>query len=93
MFLADYFKGINSFDSSNKITLISGNEKIEKYLSSDDELSALGNTMKNNILLTLYKIHLYQIVFILSSMKSYLWNNLLINVLFIIMNYIIYFLN
>ena len=39
----------NSFDSSNKITLISGNEKIEKYLSSDDELSALGNTMKNNI--------------------------------------------
>ena len=39
----------NSFDSSNKITLISGNEKIEKYLSNDDELSALGNTMKNNI--------------------------------------------
>ena len=36
-------------DYSNKITLINGSEKIEKYLSSDDELSALGNTMKNNI--------------------------------------------
>ena len=36
-------------DCSNKITLINGSEKIEKYLSSDDELSALGNTMKNNI--------------------------------------------
>ena len=41
--------GRNKVDSSNKITLISGNEKIEKYLSSNDELSALGNTMKNNI--------------------------------------------
>lgn len=39
----------NCVDSSNKITLISGNEKIEKYLSNEDELSALGNTMKNNI--------------------------------------------
>ena len=39
----------NSVDSSNKITLISVNEKIEKYLSNSDELSALGNTMKNNI--------------------------------------------
>lgn len=39
----------NSVDSSNKITLISGDEKIEKYLSNNDELSALGNTMKNNI--------------------------------------------
>lgn len=39
----------NSVDSSNKITLISGDEKIEKYLSNSDELSALGNTMKNNI--------------------------------------------
>lgn len=34
---------------SNKITLINGNEKIEKVLSSDEELSALGNTMKNNL--------------------------------------------
>lgn len=39
----------SSVDCSNKITLISGNEKIEKYLSNNDELSALGNTMKNNI--------------------------------------------
>ena len=39
----------NSIDSSNKITLISGNQKIEKYLSNDSDLSALGNTMKNNI--------------------------------------------
>ena len=38
-----------NIDCSNKITLINGSEKIEKYLSSDDELSALGNTMKNNI--------------------------------------------
>ena len=36
-------------DCSNKITLINGSEKIEKYLSNNDELSALGNTMKNNI--------------------------------------------
>ena len=38
-----------STNYSNKITLISGNEKIEKVLSSDEELSALGNTMKNNL--------------------------------------------
>ena len=38
-----------STNYSNKITLISGNEKIEKVLTSDEELSALGNTMKNNL--------------------------------------------
>ena len=39
----------NIIDSSNKITLIRGNEKIEKFLSNNSELSAIGNTMKNNI--------------------------------------------
>lgn len=34
---------------SNKITLFDGNEKIEKYLSDSTEMSAIGNTMKNNI--------------------------------------------
>lgn len=34
---------------SNKITLFDGNEKIEKYLSDSTEISAIGNTMKNNI--------------------------------------------
>ncbi len=38
-----------SINYTNKITLISGNEKIEKVLSADEELSALGNTMKNNL--------------------------------------------
>ncbi len=39
----------NITDCYNKITLISGSEKIEKYLTNNSELSALGNTMKNNI--------------------------------------------
>ena len=34
---------------SNKILLIDGNEKIEKYLSSNENISVIGNTMKNNI--------------------------------------------
>lgn len=36
-------------DENNKLLLINGNEKIEKYIISDEEISAIGNTMKNNI--------------------------------------------
>ena len=39
----------NIYDDSNKIMLINGNETIEKKLSLDEEISAIGNTMKNNI--------------------------------------------
>lgn len=38
-----------SENSSNKIMLFDGNEKIEKYLSDSTDISAIGNTMKNNI--------------------------------------------
>lgn len=34
---------------SNRILLIDGNEKIEKYLTSNENISVIGNTMKNNI--------------------------------------------
>lgn len=36
-------------DENNKLLLVNGNEKIEKYIISDEEISAIGNTMKNNI--------------------------------------------
>lgn len=36
-------------DKSNRILLYNGTEKLEKYVSSDDEISTIGNTMKNNI--------------------------------------------
>lgn len=39
----------NQINESNKITLVSGDEKIEKYLSSNTEISAIGSTMKSNI--------------------------------------------
>lgn len=39
----------STINNSNKITLINGDDKIEKYISGGEELSALGNTMKNNI--------------------------------------------
>lgn len=39
----------NKFNDSNKITFVSGNDKIEKYLSSNTEISAIGSTMKSNI--------------------------------------------
>lgn len=54
----EYFKNLNSNIkdksknnefSDSKIMLIKGNEKIEKNLSSNMKISALGNTMKNNI--------------------------------------------
>ena len=38
-----------SSKESNRILLIDGNEKIEKYLTSNDNISVIGNTMKNNI--------------------------------------------
>ena len=38
-----------SSKESNRILLIEGNEKIEKYLTSNDNISVIGNTMKNNI--------------------------------------------
>lgn len=34
---------------SNKITLLNGDERIEKYISDSSDISAIGNTMKNNI--------------------------------------------
>lgn len=36
-------------EESNRILLYDGTEKLEKYITSDDEISAIGNTMKNNI--------------------------------------------
>jgi len=71
----------NKFDSSNKITLISGNEKIEKYLSSDEELSALGNTMKNNIeeIINEYGDSLTEqekISVLIDIMKKYMWGEI-----------------
>ena len=39
----------NQINESNKITLVSGDEKIEKYLSSNTKISAIGSTMKSNI--------------------------------------------
>lgn len=36
-------------DESNKLLLFDGNEKLEKYIIASDEISAIGNTMKNNI--------------------------------------------
>ncbi len=36
-------------DKTNRILLYDGTEKLEKYVASDDEISAIGNTMKNNI--------------------------------------------
>lgn len=36
-------------NSTNKITLFYGEEKIEKYLATSTEVSTIGNTMKNNI--------------------------------------------
>ena len=52
--LKTIIKSIKSVDSiksvnSNKLTLIYGNEKLEKYLNLEDKISAIGNTMKNNI--------------------------------------------
>ena len=38
-----------SSKESNRTLLIDGNEKIEKYLTSNDNISVIGNTMKNNI--------------------------------------------
>ena len=40
---------IDKVNANNKITLVNGSEKIEKYLSSNDNISAIGTTMKNNI--------------------------------------------
>ena len=40
---------MESSKESNRILLIDGNEKIEKYLTSNDNISVIGNTMKNNI--------------------------------------------
>lgn len=42
-------KGSDGIDESNKLLLVNGNEKLEKYIISPDEISAIGNTMKNNI--------------------------------------------
>lgn len=42
-------KDLNTYNDSNKIMLVSGTKTIEKYLSSEDDVSAIGNTMKNNI--------------------------------------------
>ena len=36
-------------NETNKITLVSGEEKIEKYLRASNEISAIGSTMKSNI--------------------------------------------
>lgn len=38
----------NASDTS-RITLIDGNEKFEKYITSSEDISAIGNTLKNNI--------------------------------------------
>lgn len=40
---------IRNIDTSNKITLVYNNEKIEKYFSVEEEISSLGSTLKNNI--------------------------------------------
>ncbi len=40
---------VNSIDDSQKIVLINGDQTIEKNISSFDNISALGKTMKNNI--------------------------------------------
>lgn len=45
---------IKNFDNtihneSNKITLIYGDETVEKYINSENKISPIGNTMKNNI--------------------------------------------
>jgi len=42
-------KNTSRIDESNKLLLVNGNEKLEKYIISPDEISAIGNTMKNNI--------------------------------------------
>lgn len=70
-----------STNYSNKITLISGNEKIEKVLSSDEELSALGNTMKNNLeeIINEYGDSLTEqekISVLIDIMKKYMWGEI-----------------
>ena len=42
-------KNADNIDESNKLLLVNGNEKLEKYIISPNEISAIGNTMKNNI--------------------------------------------
>lgn len=43
-------KNVNiSFDSVQKIVLINGNETVERNITSQNNISALGKTMKNNI--------------------------------------------
>ena len=49
--IIDRIKDIDNItpNESNKITLIYGDETVEKYINSEDKISAIGNTMKNNI--------------------------------------------
>ena len=39
----------DNIDETNKILLLNGNKKTEKYVIPDEKISAIGNTMKNNI--------------------------------------------
>ena len=71
----------NQINESNKITLVSGDEKIEKYLSSNTEISAIGSTMKSNIeeLIEEYGESLSEeekITVLLDIIKRYMWGEL-----------------
>jgi len=68
----------NQINESNKITLVSGDEKIEKYLSSNTKISAIGSTMKSNIeeLIEEYGESLSEeekITVLLDIIKRYMW--------------------
>ena len=65
-------------NETNKITLVSGEEKIEKYLRASNEISAIGSTMKSNIeeLIEEYGDSLTEeekITVLLDIIKKYMW--------------------
>lgn len=49
--IIDNIKNSNTevIDKSNRLLLINGTDKLEKYIVSSEEISAIGNTMRNNI--------------------------------------------
>ena len=61
--------------------LINGNETIEKKLSLDEEISAIGNTMKNNIeeIINEYGESLSEqekVTILIDIIKKYMWGEL-----------------
>ena len=74
-------KDTDSIDESNKLLLVNGNEKLEKYIISPNEISAIGNTMKNNIeeVMNEYGDSLSEkekISVLVNIIKKYLWGGI-----------------